>query len=155
MNPWRQGGSYYGEGAWGDRREGDGGLTPTASGETALVSVVLINHAHEPWPVNPKDEDENEKNQSTTIAPLPYELLMPPSSMAQPIQYQLYPMPQYPMPPQPQSQEQSRQKRKFTTTQLILLIIGIFVFLETPPPIDLIGLGMIIYALKKYWSGKS
>jgi|MonGeyMetagenome_1017769.scaffolds.fasta_scaffold144856_2 hypothetical protein len=33
-NPWRQGGSHYGEGARGDRREGDGGKTAT-SGETA------------------------------------------------------------------------------------------------------------------------
>jgi hypothetical protein len=37
----------------------------------------------------------------------------------------------------------------------MLIIIGTLVFLGTPPPIDIIGLGLIVYSLKKYWSGKS
>jgi len=35
-------GSRYGEGAWGDRREGDGGLTPTASRETVNLPIPIV-----------------------------------------------------------------------------------------------------------------
>jgi hypothetical protein len=103
--------------------------------------------------VNPKD-DEDEKNQFT-IAPLPYELLMQ-TPMAQSAQYPTYPMPQTPQPQEQQPQAQSQQaKKKITTGQLMLIIIGILIFVEFPPPIDLVGLGLIVYSLKKYWSRKS
>jgi hypothetical protein len=104
--------------------------------------------------VNPKDDKKQFITNAPTpnIAPLPYEMIMSPSPqtpMAQPIQYQLYPT------PQPQAQQSQAKKKQFTVGQLVLLIIGIAIFISLPPPIDLIGLGLVIYAVKKYWSGKS
>ncbi len=35
-----------------------------------------------------------------------------------------------------------------------MVIIGAIIFISLPPPMDLIGLGMIVYAIKKYWGKK-
>jgi len=45
-NPRRRVGSRCGEGAQGDRREGDGGLTPTASRETVIRERINIAEAY-------------------------------------------------------------------------------------------------------------
>jgi hypothetical protein len=95
--------------------------------------------------VNPKD-DEN--TPITKLAPLPYEFqfALPPQAQSQPVQY---PMPQTPQQSQAQPQPQAKKLRN-----LILMIFGILIFAVTPPPIDLVGLGLIVYSLKKYWGKK-
>jgi hypothetical protein len=82
-------------------------------------------------------------------APLPYEMMMP-----QPVQSQ-YPMTAQPMPmPTPQYQQpqqaQSQQKdqKKFDKV-LIEILIG--VFLLPIPLITLLGIGLIIDGVRRYW----
>jgi hypothetical protein len=98
--------------------------------------------------VNPKDDKKG------VPSALPYEFQFASTSIQLMPQYST-PFQYPPQSQQPPQDQQSQKKNQFSAGQLILIIIGAFIFITTPPPIDLVGLGLIIYSLKKYWSRKS
>jgi hypothetical protein len=97
--------------------------------------------------VNPKDEKDNHQhyfNASPTM--LPYEMLMTQPQPPTP-QYSIQTQPT-PHPTQVQQQPQQKEWKKFDKV-LIEILIG--VFLLPIPLITLLGIGLIIDGVRRYW----